>query len=145
MSYNTMETANAYFATRLDTSVWDKSPDALKTKALGQASRAIDSLNYVGNPVNTDAEFPRTGMLTIPNNILWAECEEAIVLLSGRNAEFELTNINSRHLGFGQVDDDVDTKLIPEHVANGILSGTAWQYLKPFLMDPRAITLSRRN
>jgi len=48
MSYNTLASANAYFATRLYTTAWDALSDGDKQKALDWAARIIDRLNFIG-------------------------------------------------------------------------------------------------
>lgn len=111
--YGTLNEADTYFANRLFTDAWDAATDANKIKALTQATRIIDNLNYKGvkaavyaimydsngdrktstNFPTEDAiiaadrtqelEFPRGKDTTVPSNIQYACFETAYALLEG--------------------------------------------------------------
>lgn len=165
MAYNTVAEADAYFDDRLNSSVWDSSSSSLKTKALETAARHIDQLNFRGSKLVSSQvrAFPRdyispdftdedsiedlgeeevldTG---IPDDVKYAECEIAIALLDGIDIEQEANTSNIIDSGFGSARMTENATFVPEHLANGIASIVAWRYLKPYLRDPRAISLDR--
>ena len=51
-SYCTLEEANHYFDTRLNTKVWTEASDEDKSKALIMATRDIETLNFKGRKEN---------------------------------------------------------------------------------------------
>ena len=63
LSYVDINYANAYFATRLNTDVWDNASTQDQQKSLIQATRLIDNLNFKGFKAVTDGsqklQFPR--------------------------------------------------------------------------------------
>jgi hypothetical protein len=152
--YNTLSEANAYFLERLKSDAWDSTSDTNKTKALIMASRAIDRLNFTGDRVEGGTvEFPRSYTVDdetieeteVPDNIKWAECEIALCLLDDYDVNLEFDNANTEQSTFGNLTMRSNVSFVPQHLANGIVSATAWQYLKPYLRDPRAIAINRVN
>lgn len=111
--YGTLNEANEYFASRLYTDAWDAATDSNRIKALAQATRIIDNLNFKGvksavydimydsdgvrytgdNFPTEDAiitadrtqelEFPRGKDSDVPSNIEYACYEIAYALLEG--------------------------------------------------------------
>jgi len=154
--YNTLSEANTYFSERLNSEPWDSASNTDRTKALIMASRAIDRLNFVGDKIGS-AEFPRKFTILIdgeevvvedevvPENIKYAECEIALCLLSEYDVNLEADNSNVEQSTFGPMTMRSNVSFMPQHFANGIVSATAWQYLKPYLRDPVCIRINRVN
>lgn len=143
-SLSTLELANAYFETRLNTRVWNGSGSNKKQLALNDATRIIDQFNFLGEKtVSTqEHEWPRQGVYVdrvlidsnvIPEAILIALYEIAHALLKGFDPEKEIraTQISSR--GISSVRATYDTKLVPEYLQLGVPSAVAWSYLSPYL------------
>jgi hypothetical protein len=137
--------AQTYFDGRLSTDAWDDASSADKTKALTMATRAIDALNFQGEKTVSTQEhqFPRGGDLTVPQEILDATCEVALSLLDGNTIDeaYQRSRISSER--YATVGTTYNNDLPEIHVLNGIPSIVAWQLLKPFLRDPRAIAIDR--
>jgi hypothetical protein len=109
MAYLTRTEADAYFATRLDSSQWDNASYSDRTKALQMASKAVDRLPFRGIKKDPDQEhafprcYPPTQLVAghrsalvgfefaygwycedaAPQEILDAVCEEAMAYLEG--------------------------------------------------------------
>jgi len=92
-SYISVEDADNYFAKRMHTDNWDAASDVNKQKALMDATRRLDRIEYTGEKTNNDQalEWPRTGATLrdealdddiIPTRILDATCELALAVLS---------------------------------------------------------------
>jgi hypothetical protein len=169
-AYTDIDGAQAYFDGRLNTGAWDDSTDVDKGKALLQATRAIDRLNFSGlrtadytarvsnfgldgNLISTSIlppssdtqslEFPRNGATTIPQDIVAACCECALAFLDGIDTEAELSQRNVITQKFGAVMETYDPHMLNLAFQNGIPSIVAWNYLFPYLQDPGEITLRR--
>ena len=144
-SYINILDAQAYFDTRLQTDPWDESDDATRDKALCQATRIIDRLNFVGLKTEStqDFQFPRDGDTTIPEDIKWATAELALALLDGVNPDLEFENLFMVSQGYSSVRSSYDRSVKPPHVLAGIPSIAAWTFLKPYLRDPNQIDLKR--
>jgi hypothetical protein len=140
--YNTLSEAKNYFESRLNTDAWDDANDEKRTKALSMAARSIDSLNYIGDRVRS-AEFPRGEDTEVPDTVKYAECEIALALLNDMDIDLEIETLNTRSTQFGDMSMVSDVSFVPEHLANGIVSAIAWQFLKPYLRDPRTIVFNR--
>lgn len=171
-SYISVEDAEEYFEGRLVTTAWDDATDALKSKALIEATKRIDRLNYAGlrtsdynrrkaesangtclvdniiqpTDIGTDPqahEFPRDGRTDIPVEVLSACCEIAYALLDGVDAEMELINLGTSSQGFAAIRETYDPMTVNLAFRHGIPSVTAWNYLRPFLKDPSEIRIRR--
>lgn len=89
-------------------------------------------------------EFPRGDDTEVPEPIRIACYELAFSLLDGRDPETELENLGIESQGYASVRTTYSRTHVPiEHIANGVTSTLAWRYLKPFLRDDDALTLSR--
>lgn len=169
-AYATSVQADAYFAERLNTDVWDQSTNGDKTKALLMATKAIDRLNYTGKVTvpGQEHQFPRTGIVfadplydvntfivapvppppsdsVVPNDILIACYECAIAFLDGfdPNLEAEAFQIQSQRLADASVTYDRNSVL--ENIKAGIPSALAWSYLRPYLREPGRLDFTRVN
>jgi hypothetical protein len=134
-SYATVNEADAYFATRLDTLVWDDASDADKTKALAMATRAIDRLNFVGSKaVSTqELQFPRGADSVVPNDIVIACCECAYSFLDGYDPNIEHENLVVVTQGIAEARTTYNRDFALDHVKAGIPSTVAWNYLKQYM------------
>ena len=111
--YGSINGADTYFGERLYTSTWDNANATDRVKALKQATKVIDSLNYKGVKATVQAvlydadgntltgtlapteaeiiaadqsqelEFPRGKDSSVPEEIEWACYETAFALLDG--------------------------------------------------------------
>jgi hypothetical protein len=143
--YGTVENAGEYFDTRLRTFPWDNATDEDRIKALCEATRSIDRLAFAGAKTDPDQtrQFPRSGLETIPNPILWATYELALVLLDQLDPELEIRKLGVTSESYAGVRTTYDRSSVDSGTLAGIPSTQAWQYLQPYLADPDEITLSR--
>lgn len=168
--YASVAQADAYFSGRLYAGVWTENPTEDRNKALVTATRSIDRLAFVGEKnaawlvrdelgggkrSNTEEEtietagltqaleFPRGADTSIPEDIKIACYEIAIELLDGRDVNIELENLTRVSEGFASARSTFDTTLTHEHLVAGIVSATAWRYLRPYLRDGESFNISR--
>lgn len=145
--YGTVSKAGDYFQNeRLNSSEWSTFDADDQTRALNQATRLIDHLNFVGDK-NDDAqelEFPRGTDTTVPKDIELACYEVAYALLvEGRDVEFEAEQTPEVTAALGQGRLRVKPEDVPEHKVHSIPSVAAWRHLKPYLRPRDTIVLSR--
>ena len=137
--------AGTYFGERLGTSAWDSASSGNKDKALKQATRVLDTLNYRGAKSDEAQvrEFPRNGESTIPEAIKEACCEVALALLQGNLIETmtERSAIASESVG----DASVSYATPKDAVENqfGLPSPVAARLVAPWLVDPRLLRVYR--
>jgi hypothetical protein len=143
--YGSIALANAYFATRLETGVWDNAVVGDRTAALTMATKSIDRLNFAGEMVDSDQEFqfPRADDTEVPQDILDATYECALAFLDGVDIELEqeMTGVNSD--AYSGVRTTYDSYARQDHIKAGIPSYRAWMILLPYLRDPQEVTLRR--
>ena len=146
-AYATTVEAATYFSERLNTDAWDDAVTGDKTKALAQATKIIDRLNFLGELADEDQDnqFPRDNDTEVPNDIKYACCEIALALLDGVDPEIEFENLSMVAQGYGNVKSTYDREIPAAHILAGVPSVTAWRYLSPYLRDPYSITLRRVN
>lgn len=171
LAYVTMNETQAYFETRLHTEAWDSSDFEQRQKALYDATRRIDRLNFAGEKaaayqyrqtlscpnapsdseikaINTagltqELAFPRGTDSEIPQAIKDACCEIAYALLDGRDPDKDLEDLATVSQGFSSIRNTKDRSFAHEHLLAGIPSAYAWSLIRPFLRDPRQIKLVR--
>ncbi len=143
--YVSLVGADNYFLTRLNTTTWDDEIIVNKLKALKQATRIIDRLQFSGTKTDPTQllEFPRNGDLVVPDDIMIACAEIGINLLDGRDPDSELENLYSQANAYSSVRNQSVNWGVASHVRHGVPSATAWSYLLPYLLDPRVINLAR--
>lgn len=168
--YGTVQKANDYFGTRLHSDLWDATSLPDKTKALQQATRLINNLNFAGEKnaaflvrdalniicITTEQqttiweagltqadEFPRGSDTVVPVAIEEATYELAFSLLDGVDPEIEFQNQSTISEGFASVRDTKDRSFVQEHIHAGIPSLSAWSRLRRYLRDVGSIQLSR--
>ena len=147
MSYLTIVEANTYFETRLNAEAWDEASSVDRTKALAMSTRIIDQFNYLGSKTDDSQtnQFPRGGEADVPTPILNACAEIALNLLDGVEPDLELENVGVVHQGVSSAKTTYDRSFVAEHLANGVPSATAWQFMKPYMVDVNSISISRVN
>lgn len=164
--YGTLSRANAYFNRKLRNQPWvDSYPDDRK-KALIEATRIVDSLNYAGVKADPTQEhqFPRStlGYVTIsadgsllsvsavadasvPQDIEYATYEIAIKLLDGIDPDLEAVNVAKTSQGFSSARTTYDRAFVLAHIAAGIPSFSAWKLLRQYLRSGKNIFVSRAS
>jgi hypothetical protein len=91
-SYETLEAANTYFATRLDIAAWTDASDAIRTQALVTATMLLDEEAWIGEAVSDSQALahPRNGEYFEPRLGKLAELTSAAALKRINNAQYEL-------------------------------------------------------
>lgn len=163
--YGTVELATTYFENRLHQTDWATATAEDKERALLAATRDVDRLRYAGykttvfdlleaDPDATqeeidaaDAEqalkFPRDGN-DIPDEFLYAVYEIAHERLRGRDPDVEQENLRIASGGVGSTRSSLNTAgAASQHLANGIVSFTAWRYLLPLLASNNYFDIER--
>ncbi len=145
--YGNLTRADQYFGERLNTRAWDTAILSDRTKALIMASRAIDRLNFAGEKAVSAQvlQFPRGIDTAVPQDVEFACYELAFAFLDGVDSEQEANSVGVASDAFSGVRTTYDGDSYAEHMRAGIPSIMAWEYLKPYLRDPREIALSRVN
>lgn len=135
---------NTYFGERLRTSAWDNALLADQVKALKQATRAIDNLNFAGVKAddtwtdglpNQPNQFPRGEDTLVPDAVKQACCELALAFLDDVDPNLELEALPIQSQGMGDARTMRDTSYVMEHVRLGIPSIQAYTLLLPFMRD----------
>lgn len=142
-SYVTIDEANQYFSSVLNSDEWDAADDIKKEKALKMATRQIDRLPFAGRKldINQSLEFPRTTTNTaftdgIPNSIAYATCEQALFLLKGGSKRQELQQQGVKSYSLGDLSETFSDNLSP---AEKTICPEALSYLRRFLLGSVAI------
>lgn len=148
--YGSVEGANTYFTTeRLDRrNVWSTATIASKQIVLKEATQIVERLNFAGEKASQvqELEFPRKGQTEIPQDIIKAVYEIAYNILDGRDIDFEAENLDKRSMAIGGIRSTSRQDVIySESKINGVPSIRAWRYLKPYLVDPSNIRLTRSS
>ena len=145
--YITEEDADAYFDERLRTSPWDDTTESSgdRLRALKEATRLIDRLNFKGDKTSStqEREFPREEETTVPTDIQYACAEIALKLLDDFDPDMEVENLGIVSQGISTVKSTYDRSYVMDHLRAGIPSATAWSYLVPYLADSNAINVNR--
>lgn len=178
--YGDLSSANAYFSNRLHSESWSASTPSDRPKALTEATRLIDSLQFKGvkhavwsvmyeynsstekyekildDPPNRDEiiaadatqelEFPRGQDTDVPQEIEWACYEIAIALLEGFDPEDAIERLRVIRQSYAAVRttyaEDAQSQ---EYLGYGIPSARVWRWLKPYLLGPNPIRISRAD
>ena len=143
--YLTVLQAQVYFDERLNSECWEDSDLSDQTKALTQATRHVDNLNYRGVKTSVDQErqFPRDSDTEVPQDVLEAVCEEALALLEGIDARLEFENLGMVSQGYANVRSTYDRGSLPPHTLAGLTSSIAYMKLKPYIRDGRSVDVNR--
>lgn len=149
--YADLAFATAYFADRLGSDAWtNAADDATRTKALKQATLAIDQVPFVNEKCDEDQarEFPRTDECDdgIPNEVSMACCEVAIAYLEGKTPSKldKSAGRSSESVGDAAVAYEGGRgKAGAYDEFGGLPSRAAAQYLAPWMADDNGIDLTR--
>lgn len=144
-SYIDIAEAQTFFNERFGTEAWDLASDDFKLRALKQATKSINALNFMGSKtVSTQAnEFPRSGDTVVGDDIKEACCEIAYSLLDGAEVDLERQNLTADSQGISDARATYTRVIAVDHIAAGIASARAWDILKPYLYDGRGVRVSR--
>lgn len=147
MSYASISFADEYFSERYGADEWTEMSESNKTKLLKTATMIIDQLNFAGDKADEDQEleFPRGTDTEVPRNIKRACCEISLALLGGADPQHDYDALfdTASALDVGRVSRNPnDIHIMKIH---GIPSIVAWGFLRPFLRDGQALTLSRTD
>ncbi len=157
--YGSLGNSDLYFASRLNVRKWTSSPNSDKIKALTMASQIIDRLNFSGNKTNEGQvlQFPRKNSYTnplttvetvseddnVPTDIKIATYLIAYKLLDGYDPDTQAQMLAVEMSKYQSVQTYYQRDYIPEFMQAGVPSSEAWNYIRPYLRDPREVTLSR--
>jgi hypothetical protein len=158
-SYGSVANADLYFSFALNTRKWDTASPVNKRKALIEATRIIDSLNYAGKKASAGQvlQFPRQNVYVdpltddseittddrVPADIKIATYIVALRLLEGYDPDKQADLLGISSTKFGQVGTVYARDYIPEHMRAGIPSDRAWKLIRPYLRDPYEVILQR--
>jgi hypothetical protein len=143
--YISVTDADTYFLGKLHADAWDDATDTEKSKALVEATRRLDNLNFSGekNDEDQDLQFPRYDDTTIPDQVKNCCAEIAFSLLDGIDPEIEFENLSLKAIGVANARATYDREITPDHILVGIPSAAAWALIRPFLRDVKEVTISR--
>lgn len=145
--YGTVLDATNYFTNRLNSTAWTNASNSERVAALIEAARLIDNLNFKGDKTVSGQylEFPRGGDTVVPRNIMYASYELAIKLLDGFDPDNEMESLRSESQQYDGVRESYQRGVFPEWTMAGIISARAWRLLKPYLRDPKILTMTRES
>lgn len=144
-NYATYAEGDTYFDAQLRAEAWTDATDGDKTKALTEATRIIDRLNYKGAKYDEDQdnEFPRGEDTTVPTDIQYACMEIAYALLDGVEPENELHSLRLSGVTYSNAKAFHQDNSALDYIIAGIPSMVAWNYLLPYIRDPNKIRIER--
>lgn len=150
--YADLAFAQKYFRTRLHADAWNEATVEDKLKALQTSSNDIDRLKFKGSKQDAlqEHEFPRNddrGHAIIANDdIKIACCEIALARLGGSDpdAEIEKQEVQGEAISHARITYMRGTTTA-DYVSDGIVSATAWRYLKPYLYSSVSLKLCRAS
>lgn len=143
--YGTVQTADQYFQYKIYGPRWLSKDSDLKIKGLMEATERIDFLNFIGSKTDKDQtlQWPRNGSSEIHQNVIKATFEIAFKLVDGHDPDVEYDILRKTGANVGPSNSSYDTRLIPEHIVNGIPSLQAWRFLRPLIRSGNLVTLNR--
>jgi hypothetical protein len=141
MIYLTLEAAEIYYSTRLNVEEWSAATEEEKIKALNMAEKYILKLPFSGVRNTADAVFPRDGAEAIPEQVTDAMYEEALSILSGKDNIKDMTNLHVRSSNYAGFSTTVDPNVDRPWLLYNLTSPIAWQWLCPYLIDPRTFAV----
>lgn len=107
-------------------------------------SESIIDYDIYGNLINPSQQIPDSYDTQIPQDIITATYLIALQLLNGYDPDAQgrqQTVVEHRYGGIAGT--RYDKSVIPEWQLAGIPSKTAWDYLRPYMLDPNSIVLTR--
>lgn len=155
----TLDEADTYLLTVLDTEAWDLSTDSKRAKALKQATRMIKALAVPDFMATANDALTKIASLgaepipaellaqsVMPEDIIAATVEIALKLLDGYDVELEFANASIASVSFNSIKQDNKTKEeIPLHVIAGIPSAYAFSLLRGYMPNSKTVHLNRVN
>lgn len=144
--YGTLEGATEYFKYSLRSEPWDCNGDTRRTKALVEATRSIEKLNFESTKEDPtqDMQFPRKADPgVIPKDIEHATYELALSLLDGVNPDIEYENLSMTSQNISGIKSTYTRDSKDDHIICGIVSINAWRLLLPYLRDNNTINIIR--
>lgn len=144
-TYVTTSEVDTYASERLNSRAWETASTTNRNKAIIQATRIMERLNYSDEKTEEDQEleFPRGSDVTIPQAIKDACCEIVIALLGGADVERKADQQKVTSRRYASVGTSYDPRIVSEHAAAGVPSYEAWLLLRPYLADPSSVVISR--
>ena len=133
--YLTLDEADIYLESVMNTEPWDLSTDILRTKAIKAAQKIIESLSLTGTIVDGEPVAA----------IKDATVEIALRLLDGIDPETEAYNHTIKELEFDRLKQTNKSGATPLHVIAGVPSITAFNILRRFMPDITTVRLSRTD
>ena len=133
--YLTLDEADIYLESVMNTEPWDLSTDILRTKAIKAAQKIIESLSLTGTIVDGEPVAA----------IKDATVEIALRLLDGIDPETEMYNQTVKELEFDRLKQTNKSGETPLHVIAGVPSITAFNILRRFMPDITTVRLSRTD
>jgi len=158
VSYATVAEGDTFFAMRLKASPWTDSSFDDREKSLVEASQRISRLNFAGDKLDPAQilQFPRKNVFqtsvsnvqitqdsAIPADIKVACFLIAYKLLDGWEPDIEDENLSKTQSIYHQIRMHYERAFVPDYIKAGIPSAEAWSYLRPYLLDPGEMTMSR--
>lgn len=142
--------ADQYFEEKVGPSrkAWNKSSNqALKTPALKEATRLVDTLHYIGRKADNEQAraFPRDNDTEIPYVVAAATCEVAARLLDGDTLE-EITasdGVASESVGDASVSYSEQGRREVLEKNGQLPSQQAYRLLRSWLVNPRRRRIER--
>ena len=167
--YGTLQGSVEYFDMQLHSEAWNDASPIDRRRALIQATRLIDALNYKGvkhtvhqvlyvNGVKqnlTDEqlivadrqqplEFPRGADTEVPQEIEWSCYEAAIELIEGFDPDEAMDQLNVIRQSYDAVRTTyAENSSSAEFIVYGIPTARIWRWLKPRLTNDRMLRLER--
>lgn len=148
-SYVTIDEANEYISGKVYATDWETSDTSTKEKALKEACRKINRLQFKGQKVDTGQvlEFPRRmpvlgrigaiGFMTgeeVPDEVKAAQCEEALAILKyGNSARTKAQEQNIVSVKIGDVSETYKGRV------GRLMSHEAYELMKSFIAGSVAI------
>ena len=143
--YVTLEDCTTFLSTELWAEAWLTAEPENQQKALNKAETIIDSIQYVGDKLDSDQdnEFPRDHQETVPQDVIDACCLIALKLIEGRIPELDFGNgrIKSDSLASGKTTYEVYNT--PQHYLFGVPSYEAWVKLVKYVDLDKCVELNR--
>ena len=133
--YLTLDEADIYLESVMNTEPWDLSTDVLRTKAIKAAQKIIESLSLTGTIVDGEPVAA----------IKDATVEIALRLLDGIDPETEMYNQTVKELEFDRLKQTNKSGETPLHIIAGVPSITAFNILRRFMPDITTVRLSRTD
>jgi len=157
--YGNVNGGDVFFSNSLKGKKWKASSVDNKSKALVDATRIIDRLNFSGEKASSlqVLQFPRKNTYTdpitsevttttdvnVPDDIKFATYIIADRLLDGWDPDIEADNLSHQSHKYSSVTTNYNREYIPEHMRAGIPSASAWNYIRPYVRDPQEISFTR--